>query len=210
MPTIRLHFFRLLLLSLPLLSASYSLLAQVKKAKRTSPIGVFDSGTGGLTVLEALLTMDEFNNITGAPGKDGIPDFQNEHFDYLADQANMPYGNYAAENKTPLLKEHILKNMRFLLGNSFRRLEKERWELSYKEPAKMLVLACNTATAFALADIRQFLKDENEEVQVIGVIDAGVKAALQQQREKGRGAIGVFATAGTVASNGYPRTLIEM
>lgn len=210
MPTIRLHFFRLLLLSLPLLSASYSLLAQVKKAKRTSPIGVFDSGTGGLTVLEALLTMDEFNNTTGAPGKDGIPDFQNEHFQYLADQANMPYGNYAAENKTPLLKEHILKNMRFLLGNSFRRLEKERWELSYKEPAKMLVLACNTATAFALADIRQFLKDENEEVQVIGVIDAGVKAALQQQREKGRGAIGVFATAGTVASNGYPRTLIEM
>lgn len=210
MPTIRLHFFRLLLLSLLLLSASYSLLAQVKKAKRTSPIGVFDSGTGGLTVLEALLTMDEFNNTTGAPGKDGIPDFQNEHFQYLADQANMPYGNYAAENKTPLLKEHILKNMRFLLGNSFRRLEKERWELSYKEPAKMLVLACNTATAFALADIRQFLKDENEEVQVIGVIDAGVKAALQQQREKGRGAIGVFATAGTVASNGYPRTLIEM
>lgn len=210
MPTIRLHFFRLLLLSLLLLSASYSLLAQVKKARRTSPIGVFDSGTGGLTVLEALLTMDEFNNTTGAPGKDGIPDFQNEHFQYLADQANMPYGNYAAENKTPLLKEHILKNMRFLLGNSFRRLEKERWELSYKEPAKMLVLACNTATAFALADIRQFLKDENEEVQVIGVIDAGVKAALQQQREKGRGAIGVFATAGTVASNGYPRTLIEM
>lgn len=210
MPTIRLHFFRLLLLSLLLLSASYSLLAQVKKARRTSPIGVFDSGTGGLTVLEALLTMDEFNNTTGAPGKDGIPDFQNEHFQYLADQANMPYGNYAAENKTPLLKEHILKNMRFLLGNSFRRLEKERWELGYKEPAKMLVLACNTATAFALADIRQFLKDENEEVQVIGVIDAGVKAALQQQREKGRGAIGVFATAGTVASNGYPRTLIEM
>lgn len=184
--------------------------AQIKKATAALPIGVFDSGTGGLTVLEALLTIDEFNNLTGAPGKDGIPDFQREHFQYLADQANMPYGNYAAEQKTPLLKEHILKNMRVLLGNSFRRWEKETWQLNSKESAKMLVLACNTATAFALTDIRKFLKEENNEVCVIGVIDAGVKAALQQQREKGRGAIGVFATAGTVASNGYPRTLVEM
>ncbi|MCA6498313.1 MAG: aspartate/glutamate racemase family protein [Chitinophagaceae bacterium] len=184
--------------------------AQIQKPKAVSPIGVFDSGTGGLTVLEALLTIDEFNNLNGATGKDGIPDFQQEHFQYLADQANMPYGNYAAENKTPLLKEHILKNMRFLLGNSFLRQKKVKWELKPKESAKMLVLACNTATAFALADIRQFLKEENSEITVIGVIDAGVKAALQHQREKGRGAIGVFATAGTVASNGYPRTLIEM
>ncbi|MFN7275290.1 MAG: glutamate racemase [Bacteroidota bacterium] len=184
--------------------------AQIQKPKAVSPIGVFDSGTGGLTVLEALLTIDEFNNLNGATGKDGIPDFQQEHFQYLADQANMPYGNYAAENKTPLLKEHILKNMRFLLGNSFLRQKKVKWELKPKESAKMLGLACNTATAFALADIRQFLKEENSEITVIGVIDAGVKAALQHQREKGRGAIGVFATAGTVASNGYPRTLIEM
>jgi glutamate racemase len=167
--------------------------AQIQKPKAVSPIGVFDSGTGGLTVLEALLTIDEFNNLTGATGKDGIPDFQQEHFQYLADQANMPYGNYAAENKTPFLRQ-----------------KKVKWELMPKESAKMLVLACNTATAFALADIRQFLKEENSEISVIGVIDAGVKAALQHQREKGRGAIGVFATAGTVASNGYPRTLIEI
>ena len=187
-----------------------SIRAQVKKPKARSPIGVFDSGTGGLTVLEALLTIDEFNNLTGAPGKDGMPDFREEHFQYLADQANMPYGNYAAENKTPLLKEHILKNMRFLLGNTFVQQKREKWTNYPKESAKMLVLACNTATAFALADIRQFLKDENSEVTVIGVIDAGVKAALQHQKEKGRGAIGVFATAGTVASNGYPRTLIDM
>ena len=199
-----------LLLATCLINSNFSINAQIKKVNSASPIGVFDSGTGGLTVLEALLTIDEFNNITGKPGKDGVPDFDREHFQYLADQANMPYGNYAAENKTPLLKEHILKNMRFLLGNSFRRLEKEKWESTSKESAKMLVLACNTATAFALTDIREFLRKENEEIQVIGVIDAGVKAALQQQREKGRGTIGVFATAGTVASNGYPRTLIEM
>jgi len=185
-------------------------LAQKKETGSSSPIGVFDSGTGGLTVLEALLTIDEFNNLTGAPGKDGLPDFQPEHFQYLADQANMPYGNYAAENKTSLLKEHILKNMRFLLGNSYVSLSKTGWQQGEKERAKMLVLACNTATAFALTDIREFLHTEGYTISVIGVIDAGVKAALQHQREKGLGAIGVFATAGTVASNGYPRTLIEM
>ena len=71
------------------------------------PIGVFDSGTGGLTVLEAMLRLDAYNNATGLPGADGKPDFSSEFFEYLADQANMPYGNYAAEKKTDLLKEHI-------------------------------------------------------------------------------------------------------
>lgn len=184
--------------------------AQQKMVKRSAPIGVFDSGTGGLTVMEALLTIDEFNNDTGEPGKDGKPDFNKEHFQYLADQANMPYGNYAAENKTPLLKEHILKNMQFLLGNTFEIKGKKLWMEPAKEPVKMLVLACNTATAFALSEIRTFLKNEQYPVAAIGVIDAGVKAALQYQATHPRGAIGVFATAGTVASNGYPRTLLEM
>jgi len=112
--------------------------------KKTSlPIGVFDSGTGGLTVLEALLTLDAFNNETGKPGSDGKLDFSKEYFQYLADQANMPYGNYAAANKTDLLKEHIQKNMQFFLQ-----------EASTKPPVKMIVLACNTATAYALADIK--------------------------------------------------------
>jgi len=187
-----------------------STIAQQKTVKRSYPIGVFDSGTGGLTVLEALLTIDEFNNVTGEPGKDGKPDFDKEHFQYLADQANMPYGNYAAENKTPLLKEHILKNMQFLLGTRYDIKNKSSNQLLSKEPVKMLVLACNTATAFALADIRSFLQKEQYPVAAIGVIDAGVKAALQYQATHQRGAIGVFATAGTVASNGYPRTLLEM
>jgi len=184
--------------------------AQQKIVKKSSAIGVFDSGTGGLTVLEALLTIDEFNNITGAPGKDGKPDFDKEHFQYLADQANMPYGNYAAENKTPLLKEHILKNMQFLLGTKYDTKNTIANQMLPKEPVKMLVLACNTATAFALADIRAFLQKEQYPVAAIGVIDAGVKAALQYQSTHQQGAIGVFATAGTVASNGYPRTLLEM
>lgn len=67
--------------------------------QKSLPIGVFDSGTGGLTVLEAMLSLDAFNNETGAPGPDGKPDFSREYFQYLADQANMPYGNYAGEKR---------------------------------------------------------------------------------------------------------------
>ena len=171
-----------------------------KNYKKTSlPIGVFDSGTGGLTVLEALLTLDAFNNETGKPGPDGKLDFSKEYFQYLADQANMPYGNYAAANKTDLLKEHIQKNMQFFLK-----------EAPTKPPVKMIVLACNTATAYALSDIKNQFKQESISVPVIGVIDAGSKAALSYQQKNGDGTIGVFATAGTVASNGYPRTLQTM
>ena len=163
------------------------------------PIGLFDSGTGGLTVLEAMLRLDAYNNATGLPGADGKPDFSSEFFEYLADQANMPYGNYAAEKKTDLLKEHIFKNMQFLLQAN-----------NTKQSTKMIVLACNTATAYALSDIKAKFKAENIQVPVIGVIDAGAKAALAYQAKAGAGTIGVFATAGTVASEGYPRTLQAM
>ena len=163
------------------------------------PIGVFDSGTGGLTVLEAMLRLDAYNNATGLLGADGKPDFSSEFFEYLADQANMPYGNYAAEKKTDLLKEHIFKNMQFLLQSN-----------NTKQSTKMIVLACNTATAYALSDIKAKFKAENIQVPVIGVIDAGAKAALAYQAKAGAGTIGVFATAGTVASEGYPRTLQAM
>src|SRR5690606_22839394 len=55
---------------------------------RDFAIGVFDSGTGGLTVLDAILRHDEFSNGSGTHGPDGIPDFAREQFIYLADQAN--------------------------------------------------------------------------------------------------------------------------
>ncbi len=172
-----------------------------------SPIGVFDSGTGGLTVLEAILTLDAFNNKTGKSGADGKKDFARESFQYLADQANMPYGNYAAENKTPLLKEHILGSMQFLRGQVFYTRRDDSWNPQRKAPVKMLVLACNTATAYALDDVRSLVQAAG--IPVIGVIEAGAKAALLHQ-QKHLGTIGVFATAGTVASDGYPRTLRSM
>lgn len=83
------------------------------------PIGVFDSGTGGLTILDALVRYDGHQNGTAVEGSDNRPDFQSEKFIYLADQANMPYGNYFAEQKSDLLKEHIIKDIQFLLGNKY-------------------------------------------------------------------------------------------
>ena len=173
------------------------------------PIGVFDSGTGGLTVLEAMLSLDAFNNITGAPGADGKPDFEKEYFQYLADQANMPYGNYAAEGKTKLLQEHVIKNMDFLLNSKYDFEKASAYVAMRKQGVKMLVLACNTATAFALNEVKEYVLNNENNVPVVGVINAGVKAALAYQ-VKNKGAIGVFATAGTVASNGYPKTIREM
>ena len=178
-------------------------------SKRSLPIGVFDSGTGGLTVLEAMLTLDAFNNVTGKPGADGKLDFEKEYFEYLADQANMPYGNYAAEKKTKLLQEHVIKNMDFLLKTKYdlTLLNQNEGE---KQGVKMLVLACNTATAFALDEVKDFAAHTISQPPVVGVINAGVKAALAYQATHKKGAIGVFATAGTVASDGYPKTIRAM
>ncbi len=199
------------LLKLPVICLSFlaicSVLAAQEKTKNNLPIGVFDSGTGGLTVLEAMLTLDAFNNITGKPGADGKPDFDKEYFQYLADQANMPYGNYAAENKTKLLQEHVVKNMDFLLKNRYDINWMQQASPKEKQSVKMLVLACNTATAFALEEVKQFVKINGTNAPVVGVINAGVKAALAYQSTHEKGAIGVFATAGTVASDGYPKAI---
>ena len=185
-------------------------LSAQQKNKKGLPIGVFDSGTGGLTVLEAMLTLDAFNNVTGKPGADGKPDFDKEYFQYLADQANMPYGNYAAENKTDLLKEHVVKNMDFLYKTKYDIIKDELSTEQQKQGVKMLVLACNTATAFALDEVKQYSKGKADNIPVVGVINAGVKAALAYQASNQKGAIGVFATAGTVASDGYPKTIRAM
>ncbi|MFM8710365.1 MAG: glutamate racemase, partial [Sphingomonadales bacterium] len=186
------------------------IVAAVVAQRNTLPIGVFDSGTGGLTVLEAILTLDAFRNSDGKPGADGIPDFSSERFQYLADQANMPYGNYAAAGKTSLLKEHVLKNMTFLLGTTAARPVGKQFEPLSKESVKMLVVACNTATAYAIDDIKQLVSNwPSGKVPVVGVINAGSLAAIRYVRQH-RGTVGVFATAGTVASNGYPLVLQAM
>ncbi len=172
------------------------------------PIGVFDSGTGGLTVLDAVMGMDEFNNGTYEKGSDGIPDFISESFIYLADKANMPYGRYDSEGKSDFLKELVLKNVQFLLGNSYYASPEDSLPRTDKLPVKAIVIACNTGTAYGVDLIRKALKEWGLEIKVIGVIDAGARSAVSNPRinEENR-VIGVFATEGTCSSGGYPTAI---
>jgi glutamate racemase len=174
---------------------------------KTLPVGVFDSGTGGLTVLNAIVNFDKFENQTNKNTPDGQPDFAKEKFIYLADQANMPYGNYAAAGKTDLLQEHVLKDVQFLLGNKYYQNGQSAHYQTDKQKIKVLVIACNTATAYGQSKIEAFLKTVGLPIKVIGVIDAGSRGALQTFKKDENGSIGIFATAGTVASQGYDRAI---
>ena len=173
------------------------------------PIGVFDSGTGGLTVLKAIVNYDENANETHSDGKDGKLDFNKEAFIYLGDQANMPYGNYSKENKVDLLKEHIIKDAQFLLSNKYYSNAKDTSVNTDKKPVKVLVIACNTATAYGKEYIEEFVKKANSNIKVIGVIDAGVRGVLESIKKDEDVIIGVLATAGTVTSKGYHNTIVK-
>ena len=169
--------------------------AEVRPEDR--PIGVFDSGIGGLSVLEPLLTIDAFDNVSGEMHPDGRPDFQDEDFVYFGDQANMPYGRYDAEGKTDFLRELIKDDARFVLGGD-RHL-----------PSKIVVIACNTATAYGLDGVRELTRAKD--VETIGVVDAGVEATLDALKwVRAPYAIAVMATPGTVASGVYERTIRRM
>ncbi|MFH1851226.1 MAG: Asp/Glu/hydantoin racemase [Candidatus Neomarinimicrobiota bacterium] len=171
------------------------------------PVGVFDSGTGGLTVLDAIVNFDGHDNGSHTSGSDGISDFQSEYFLYLGDQANMPYGNYSRENKLDLLQEHIIKDAQFLLGNKYYRAMAATEPATDKEPVKAIVIACNTATAYGKDVIEDFIARAGLELKIIGVIDAGVRAALDGFDQQNGGAVAVMATAGTVSSQGYVKAL---
>jgi glutamate racemase len=175
------------------------------EATRHLPIGVFDSGIGGLTVLEALLTLDAFHNDNLQPGADGTPDFAQERFIYFGDQANMPYGNYSAVQRTDYLRELIVKDAVFLLGRRFWSAEGKEPQFS-KPPVKAIVIACNTATAYGLEDIRKAVAAWKIPVIVVGVVEAGARGVLES---KTTGGIGVLATVGTCASGVYPRTITQ-
>ncbi|MDR3112157.1 MAG: glutamate racemase [Elusimicrobiota bacterium] len=129
------------------------------KKVKNNPIGIFDSGFGGLTVMSAI------NKIL--PGENLI---------YFGDTAHVPYGSKS--------KDAVIK------------LSKEIAYFLIKNKVKTIVVACNTASAFAL----RFLQ-KNSNVPVIGVIEPGAKEAVLKSNNK---AIGVIATEGTVLSGSYP------
>ena len=158
------------------------------------PIGVFDSGVGGLSVLERLLTLDAFDNRTGEAKPDGRPDFEDEEFVYFGDQANMPYGRYDAAGKADFLRELVVRDAQFVLGSE------------EHAPSKIVVIACNTATAYGLECVKAMPRPHDEDV--IGVVNAGAAAALDElKEEKSPYAIGVMATPATISSGVYERTL---
>ncbi len=175
------------------------------------PIGIFDSGTGGLTVLNSILELDKFNNQSHEDDADGIADFFSERFIYLADEANMPYGKYDAEGNTDFLKELVIKDVRFLLGRKYYELYSDSIARTDKDPVKAIVIACNTATAFGLEIVQEAVKEWGLDITVIGIIDAGSKSAVDLLNSVGSKdrVIGVLATEGTCASNGYPKAILK-
>ena len=172
---------------------------------RSLPVGVFDSGVGGLTVLEALRTFDAHDNATGAEGADGIPDFRDERFVYFGDQANMPYGNYPAARRTDFLRELVLKDAAFLLGRRWRPDAKAAPRMD-KPPVKAIVIACNTATAYGLEDVRAAAQAWGVPVVTVGVVEAGARGVAETRGER-TGTVAVFATKATCASNAYPKAI---
>jgi glutamate racemase len=126
------------------------------------PIGIFDSGVGGLTVYRAL--------------HERLP---SEHFVYLGDTARVPYGTKSLST----VERYAIENAKFLEAHGI----------------KLLVVACNTASALALPAIRKAVK-----VTVVGVIEPGARAAVELAAGK---TIGVIATEATVQSGAYANAI---
>ena len=181
--------------------------AHYPKKRQELPIGIFDSGTGGLTVLNSIINLDEFDNTHHTAVRDHLNDFAGEKFIYLGDLANMPYGNYHKENKDTLLEEHIIKDVQFLLSNKYYPDADATTYITDKLPVKSIVIACNTATAYGTEKIKLLMDRTGLDIKVIGVIDAGAKGALEHFTKDEKGIIGLLATAGTVSSGGYEKAI---
>ncbi|MDZ4743844.1 MAG: glutamate racemase [Verrucomicrobiota bacterium] len=123
-----------------------------------NPIGVFDSGIGGLTVVKALREVLPY-----------------EDFIYLGDTARVPYGNKTADTVTRFSHEVC----RFLISHN----------------VKMIVVACNTASALSLP-----LLEKDFPIPILGMISSGADAALQDSTAKH---IGIIGTSATIESGAY-------
>lgn len=133
--------------------------------RKDAPVGVFDSGVGGLTVAREIMRQ--------------IP---NERIIYFGDTARVPYGSKSKETVTRF-SEQIVRFLRTF-------------------QVKTIVVACNTASAYALAEL-----EADTDIPVIGVLKPGAKAAMEAT-ENGR--IGVIATEATIGTGMYNKYIEEM
>src|SRR5665213_1017636 len=133
------------------------------------PIAVFDSGVGGLTVLQELLV-----------------ELPQEDFLYLGDTARFPYGERSAEE----LERFALEIAELLLARR----------------AKLLVVACNAASASALGALQERVLSTTLGVYVTGVIEPESRLAADASANR---RIGLLATSATVRSGAYARALAE-
>jgi glutamate racemase len=123
-----------------------------------APIGVFDSGVGGLTVVKEIMRQ--------IPGESII---------YFGDTARLPYGSKSKETIITYTRQIV----RFLMGKD----------------VKAIVIACGTASAFALEAVKAEI-----DIPVIGVVKPGAKVAAETTKN---GRIGVIGTEGTIQSGIY-------
>ena len=133
--------------------------------RKDAPIGVFDSGVGGLTVAREIMRQ--------------IP---NEKIIYFGDTARVPYGSKSQDTVTRF-SEQIVRFLRTF-------------------QVKTIVVACNTASAYALDTL-----EADTDIPIIGVIKPGANVAADVTRN---GRIGVIATEATLGSRMYPKYIEEL
>ncbi|MBQ8184651.1 MAG: glutamate racemase [Lachnospiraceae bacterium] len=133
--------------------------------KKDAPIGVFDSGVGGLTVAREIMRQLPKERIT-----------------YFGDTARVPYGTKS--------RDTIIRYSRQII-----RFLKTRG-------VKAIVVACNTASALALEELRPEV-----DVPILGVVEPGARVAAAATRN---GKIGVIGTEGTIGSGIYTEFLKEL
>lgn len=132
---------------------------------KDAPIGVFDSGVGGLTVVREIMRQ--------------IP---NEKIIYFGDTARVPYGSKSKETVTRFSRQIT----RFLQTQN----------------VKTIVVACNTASAYALDTLEKEI-----DIPIIGVVKPGAKVAAEMTRN---GKVGVIATSATISSEIYTTYIKEI
>jgi len=137
----------------------------MKTLEKYKPIGIFDSGIGGLTVVKKLTSFLPYENLI-----------------YFGDTARVPYGTKS--NFTVI--EYSMQNARFLLNRD----------------VKIIIVACNTASSVALTALQN-----NFNIPIIGMIEAGSKKALENTKN---GNIGIIGTSATVNNKAYSKELLKL